>query len=177
MSRLPPFDPIEFRLDITAIPAIPAIQEEQNSGNSNEPHREDGQPNFSNSEGSEEFAMAPEPAVQEDLSSVFQTVEGPPHIPKTRDLLPWASELAEQDLVLSAGISFVETPLRTITTEQVSYFAALYLKTIVRAQSYQHPDRCWGIYTPEWWKQQEQQAFDALAGLKIALEQRDKDIV
>ena len=110
--------------------------------------------------------------VEMQLSTLNLRV-GEPHVPSTQDLLPWASELAEQDIVLPNSVFFVETPLRTITTEQVSYYATIYLKTIVRAQSYQHPDRCWGIFTPEWWKQQEQQAFDALAGLKIALEQRD----
>ena len=179
MSKLPPFGGFSSRGDTPAIPAIPAIDKEPNSdssGNSRGTHQKVDQAELAETEVVSERATSLQPPYQEDLSHLYSTYNGP-NIPKPEDLLPWASELSERELVLKTRVSFVETPLRTITTERVSFYAALYLKTIAMARSNQDPDLCWGIYTPEWWKQQEQQALDALSGLRSALEQRDKDIV
>jgi len=95
-----------------------------------------------------------------------------PHVPTAPDLLAWGSELAEQKLVLPERVSYVEAPLRTITTERVSWYAALYLKTISYARLNQRTGG-WGRFTPEWWKEQEHQALGALAALREALEKRE----
>ena len=96
-----------------------------------------------------------------------------PHIPTTVDLLPWASELAEQDLVLPERVSFVEAPKRTVTTERVSWYAVHYLKTISCARIQQQTGG-WGLWTPEWWREREQEALGSLAALRKALEKHEQ---
>ncbi len=83
-------------------------------------------------------------------------------------LLSWASELAEQDSVLSEPVQFVEAPLRTISTGRVSWYAAQYLRTITFARQERQLGG-WGRWTPTWWKQREQEALGALAALRDAL--------
>ena len=46
--------------------------------------------------------------------------------PDTEHLLAWASEIAQQDLVLPMPVGYLEAPLRTVTTHRVSYYANLY---------------------------------------------------
>jgi hypothetical protein len=46
-------------------------------------------------------------------------------------------EWAEAKQVLSQSVTYAETPLRTITTNQVSYYAAIYVKAIVLAETNQ----------------------------------------
>ncbi|MBI4337353.1 MAG: hypothetical protein HY683_05945 [Chloroflexi bacterium] len=90
-------------------------------------------------------------------------------------LLAWASELAERDLVLSLPISYVEAPLRTVTTTRVSWYAAHYLKTIASARLYrEYPKLCWGQWTPPWWQGREEDALGALAALREALSDQDE---
>ncbi len=81
-------------------------------------------------------------------------------------LLAWASELAEKDLVLSSPVTYIEAPLREVTTDRISWYASHYLKTIAAAWLYrQYPDLCWGQWTPGWWQEREEEALGALAAL------------
>lgn len=97
----------------------------------------------------------------------------PPDRPAAQDastLLAWASELAEQEMVLDALVTYVEAPQRAVTTARVSWYAGRYLKTIVSARLYrEHPRLCWGEWTPAWWQEREREALYALASLKRAV--------
>jgi hypothetical protein len=85
-------------------------------------------------------------------------------------LLAWASELAEQNLVLSYQVRYVEASRSAITTGRVSWYAAHYLKTIVSARDYQqHPRLCWGQWTPKWWQELEMEAIQSLEALQRAI--------
>ncbi len=90
-------------------------------------------------------------------------------------LLAWASELAEKDLVLSSPVTYIEAPLRKVTTKRISWYAAHYLKTIAAAWFYrQYPHLCWGQWTPEWWHEREEEALGALAALCRVLEESQR---
>jgi hypothetical protein len=84
-------------------------------------------------------------------------------------LLAWASELAEQELVLPRPVTYVETPLRTITTPRVSYYAALYLREISYTRLQQRTGG-WGRFTTERFKEQDRGAIQALAALREAIQ-------
>jgi hypothetical protein len=89
--------------------------------------------------------------------------------PETHHLLAWASELAEQDVRLPKPLTYVEAPLRTITTERVSCYAAVYLRTISLAQSNKRIGG-WGTFIHDWWQRQEQEAIQALLALREAMQ-------
>lgn len=84
-------------------------------------------------------------------------------------LLAWATGLSEQELVLDEPVNFVEAPLRSVATSKASWYAAHYLKTISYSRLQQQSGG-WHLWTPEWWKEREQEALGALAALKQALE-------
>jgi hypothetical protein len=88
---------------------------------------------------------------------------------ESQKLLAWASQLAEQELVLPEPIAYQETPLRIITTPRVSYHAALYLREISYAKLQQRTGG-WGRFTPVWFKEQQKGAIAALAALREATE-------
>jgi hypothetical protein len=88
--------------------------------------------------------------------------------PETHHLLAWASELAEQDVVLPKPLTYVEAPLRTITTVRVSRYAAIYLRTMLLAQSNKRTGGR-GTFTHDWWQRQEQEAIQALLALRGAM--------
>ena len=88
-----------------------------------------------------------------------------------RTLLAWAAQLAEQDVVLTSTVSYVEAPMRTITTERVSWYATHYLRTIAHARLQQQTGG-WRPWTPEWWREREEEALGALAALRVALGER-----
>jgi hypothetical protein len=67
---------------------------------------------------------------------------------ETHHLLAWASEIAEQDVVLPKPLTYIEAPLRTITTERVSHYAAVYLRTISLAHSNMRTGG-WGSFTQD----------------------------
>lgn len=94
-----------------------------------------------------------------------------PPISSDPNLLAWASELAEQDLTLPERISYVEAPLRPITTERVSHYAALYLRELNYARTMRQSGG-WGRFNHEWSRKQEQLALIALRALRDALENR-----
>ena len=85
-----------------------------------------------------------------------------------RVLLAWATELSEQDLVLTAHVSYLEVPRRTITTERVSFYATHYLRTITSARIGQHAGG-WGMFNGQWHKEREIEAITALAALRDAI--------
>ena len=92
--------------------------------------------------------------------------------PQTSHLLAWASELAEQALVLPEPVTYVEAPKRTVSTTRVSWYAAHYLRTVSYARLQQEIGG-WGHWTPEWWREREEEALGALAVLREALEQQE----
>jgi hypothetical protein len=89
--------------------------------------------------------------------------------PDTEHLLAWASEIAQQDLVLPMPVRYLEAPLRTVTTHRVSYYANLYLREISYARLQQRTGG-WGRFTSEWFKEQERGAIQALAALREAIQ-------
>ena len=92
-----------------------------------------------------------------------------PYLPPA--LLAWASELAEQDLMLPGPVSYVEKHNCPVSTRRVSWCATRYLRTIVEARHYQqHPNLGWGQWTPTWWREREMEAVSALAALKKAVQ-------
>ena len=102
--------------------------------------------------------------VREHLSRQ-ETVSVPEEV---AHLLAWASELAEQELILERSVTYVETPARTVTTDQASWYAAHYLNSISHARG-QQQSRGWGGLTTAWWKEREQDAFEALERLREAM--------
>ena len=91
----------------------------------------------------------------------------------TAALLAWASELADRELVLCRPLEYVEAPLRKVRTERVSWYATHYLKTIGFARMNQETGG-WGTWPPDWWKDRENDALEALRGLRRALEKSQR---
>jgi hypothetical protein len=89
--------------------------------------------------------------------------------PDTEHLLAWASEIAEQDLVLLMPVRHLDAPLCTVTTQRVSYYTSLYLREISYARLQQRTGG-WGRFTPEWFKEQEKGAIQALTALREAIQ-------
>ena len=87
---------------------------------------------------------------------------------ETERLLAWSSELADADLELPSPVTYIEAPLRTVSTERVSWYAGHYLRTIAYARLSQATGG-WGSWTPGWWKQIENDAVTALQGLREGL--------
>ena len=85
-----------------------------------------------------------------------------------QQLLAWAAEVAESDLTLATPITYRETPLRPITTSQVSQAIRRYLKTIASAEIHRATGS-WKEYSPEWWDGQANQALGALKALRTAM--------
>lgn len=71
-------------------------------------------------------------------------------------LLAWASELSEKNITLDQPVSYLEAPLRTIAM----------------AQNFQKSGS-WKPWTPEWWQEQEREAFRALSALQEAVHAKD----
>jgi hypothetical protein len=106
---------------------------------------------------------------QNPQKSDAETSPVEPVAPETEHLLAWAAELAEQELVLPRAVRYIEAPLRTITTQRVSYYAGLYLREISYARLQQRTGG-WGRFTREWFKEQERGAIQALAALGEAIQ-------
>lgn len=90
------------------------------------------------------------------------------HGARTDHLLAWAAELAEQDVVLKKPVSFVEAPLRRVTTDRASDHANRYLRVVaaarIRQESGGHPP-----YTGSWWQERADEAMGALAAMREAM--------
>ena len=85
-----------------------------------------------------------------------------------QQLMFWASELGQADMTLAIPITYRETPLRPITTTQVSQSVRRYLKTVARAEIHRATGG-WKYYPPEWWAGQANQALGALKALRSAM--------
>ena len=85
-----------------------------------------------------------------------------------QQLMFWASELGQADMTLAIPITYRETPLRPITTTQVSQSVRRCLKTVARAEIHRATGG-WGRFTPEWWDGQANQALGALKALRSAM--------
>jgi hypothetical protein len=71
-------------------------------------------------------------------------------------------------VVLEKPVTYVEAPLRRITTKRVSHHALTYLRAIILAQTSM---RTGGgeAFTQDWWRKQEGQAMRALQALREAV--------
>ena len=85
------------------------------------------------------------------------------------EILGWAWELAESDVVLEAPVTYVETPLRRLTTVRVSEHAARHLRTIGLARVHEEAGG-WSPWTSDWWQSRTEDAVRALRSLRTALE-------
>ena len=85
-----------------------------------------------------------------------------------QQLMFWASELGQADKTLAIPITYRETPLRPITTTQVSQSVRRYLKTVARAEIHRATGG-WKDYPPEWWDEQANEAIGALKALRSAM--------
>ena len=85
-----------------------------------------------------------------------------------QQLLAWAAEVAESDVTLATPITYRETPLRPISTTQVSQSIRRYLKTVESAAIHRATGG-WKKYPPEWWNGQANQALGALKALRSAM--------
>ena len=85
-----------------------------------------------------------------------------------QQLMLWALELGQADKTLAIPITYRETPLRPITTTQVSQSIRRYLKTVASAEI-QRATGVWKEYPQEWWDEQANQALGALKALRSAM--------
>ena len=85
-----------------------------------------------------------------------------------QQLLAWAAEVAESDVTLATPITYRETPLRPISTTQVSRVTRTYLKTVAMAKIHRATGG-WGRFTPKWWDGQANEALGALKALRTAM--------
>ena len=85
-----------------------------------------------------------------------------------QQLMLWASELGQADKTLAIPITYRETPLRPITTTQVSQSVRRYLKTVASAEIHRATGG-WKDYPPEWWDEQANEAIGALKALRSAM--------
>jgi hypothetical protein len=88
----------------------------------------------------------------------------------TAPLLAWAAEAAEAGMVLPGPIQFLETPLRPYTTSQVGRYCREKLRYLALAQS-NRVTVGWGRFAPEWWREVEVEAIQALTALKAAIDE------
>ena len=85
-----------------------------------------------------------------------------------QEILAWASEVCEQDIVLPEGVTFVEEPLCTVTITKVSQYVADRLRFIIHAH-FQQRTGGMGRWLPSWWKEREEAAIGALFSLRSAM--------
>ena len=67
-----------------------------------------------------------------------------------QQLMLWASELGQADMTLATPITYRETPLRPISTTQVSQSVRRYLKTVASAEIHRAAGAR-GRFTPGRW--------------------------
>jgi hypothetical protein len=85
-----------------------------------------------------------------------------------QDVLAWASEVCEQDLVLVEGVPFVEEPLRPVNITKVSQYVGDRLRFIIHAH-FQQRTGGMGRWLPSWWKEREKACIGALISLRSAM--------
>ena len=85
-----------------------------------------------------------------------------------QEILPWASEVSEQDIVLVEGVTFVEEPLRPVTITKVSQYVGDRMRFIVHAH-FQQGTGGIGRWLPPWWKEREKACIGALLSPRSAM--------
>ena len=85
-----------------------------------------------------------------------------------QEILSWASEVCEQDMVLAEGVTFVEEPLCPVTITKVSQYVADRLRFIIHAHFQRHTGGM-GTWLPSWWKEREKASISALFSLRSAM--------
>ena len=85
-----------------------------------------------------------------------------------QEILAWASEICEQDIVLAEGVPFVEEPLRPVNITKVSQYVGDRLRFIVHAH-FQQRTGGMGRWLPSWWKEREKACIGALISLRSAM--------
>ena len=85
-----------------------------------------------------------------------------------QEILSWASEVCEQDIVLAEGVTFVEEPLRPVTITKVSQYVGDRLRFIIHAH-FQQRTGGMGRWLPPWWKEREEASIGALISLRGAM--------
>ena len=115
--------------------------------------------------------------IKEDDSESMNKSQAPVNLCSTldetalRELLSWAAQVSEQEMVLAKPVHYVEAALRTVTTIRVSWYAAHYLATISHAR-FERQYGSFGSWTPQWWGEREQEAIVALGNLRQVLENK-----
>ena len=92
-----------------------------------------------------------------------------------QEILSWASQVCEEDLVLVEGLTFVEEPLRPVTVTKVSQYVGDRLRFIVHAHFQQRTGGI-GRWSPSWWKEREEASIGALFSLRNAMTDPDEHI-
>jgi hypothetical protein len=72
------------------------------------------------------------------------TPQQSPQLSAAPDLLGWAKELAERDVTLPSAVAYEEKPGVRFSTNQVSYYAGGYRKTITESQHFQGQPNLYG---------------------------------
>ncbi len=85
-------------------------------------------------------------------------------------LMAWAAELSEQGITLPNTVSYAEAPLRTVTTDRISWYAGHYLRTLSLSHLGQQAGRGWEPWTAAWWRGIESEALAALSTLREVVE-------
>ena len=85
-----------------------------------------------------------------------------------QEILAWASEVCEQDIVLAEGVTFIEEPLCPVTVTKVSQYVGDRLRFIIHAH-FQQRTGGMGRWLPSWWKEREKACIGALISLRSAM--------
>jgi hypothetical protein len=72
--------------------------------------------------------------------------------------------------VLQQPVQFLETPLRPYSTTEVGRYCREKLRFLALARS-NRATGGWGRFTPDWWREMEAEALQALSALKTATEE------
>ena len=98
-----------------------------------------------------------------------------PDLDTPAELLAWATELSNRDIELASPVTYIEAPLRRITTARVSYYVSIYLRTVTSARIHRNSGG-WGSWTPQWWQEREDEAIRALTALREAVEATGQEV-
>jgi hypothetical protein len=115
------------------------------------------------------------PWIRQQKAAILELLAGPAPSPSDADgpdpagLLAWAARAAEDGLVTPHPVQFLETPLRPYTTTEVGRYCREKLRFLALARS-NLVTGGWGRFTPEWWREMEAEALQALSALKAAID-------
>jgi hypothetical protein len=118
------------------------------------------------------------PWIRQQKAALLELLAGPaPSLseadgPDLAELLSWAAQAAEEGLVSPQPVHFLETPLRPYTTAQVGRYCREKLRFLAVARSHRVTGS-WGRFTPEWWREMQAEALQALCALKAAIDQTE----